>query len=241
MFDIPFCLTPQELYVSDTHTVCVRCIHAFFCVRVHDLAAYIELEGSLSPESQSSPSTSFGTRSLLLFTALYARQAGLQAFKALLSPPPSSPKELGLQKCATMPSFILVLGLLTQGFTISQKASLPLNHHPGHELDMRCQCACLPFPEIIRTHPRLRVLRRDWLLYLLGIANGLSGSHHLYVTAYPSDKQAEGDASEACGVPHSPQVPQSPIPSLCPCRPCRTGTLRASVTRRLHPSKANLF
>lgn len=214
MFDIPFCLTPQELNVSNTHTVCVRCIHGFFCVRVPDLVAYVVLEGCLSPECQSSPYTSFGTRSLLLFTALYARQAGLQAFKALLSPPPSSPEELGLQKCATMPSFILVLGDLTRGFTISQKASLPLSHLSGHELYMRCQCPCLPSPESIRTHLRLRVLRRDWLLYLLGIANGLSGPYHLYVTAYPSDTQAEGDASEACGAPHSPRVPQSPA-RLC--------------------------
>lgn len=181
---------------------------------MHDLAAYLELEGSISPEYQSSPSTSFGTRSLLLFTALYARQAGLQASKALLSPPPISLEELELQKCATVPSFILVLGDLTRGFTTAQKASLPLSHLPGHELCMRCQCVCLPSPESIRTHPRLRVLRRDWLLYLWGIANGLSGLHHLYVTAHPSDKQAEGDASEACRAPHSPQGPQSPIPSV---------------------------
>lgn len=165
---------------------------------MHDLAAYLELEGSISPEYQSSPSTSFGTRSLLLFTALYARQAGLQASKALLSPPPISPEELELQKCATVPSFILVLGDLTRGFTTAQETSLPLSHLPDHELCMRCQCACLPSPESIRTHPRLRVLRRDWLLYLWGIANGLLGLHHLYVTAHPSDKQAEGDASEAC-------------------------------------------
>lgn len=140
MFDIPFWyLTPQELYVSNTH------IHAFFCVRVHDLAAYLELESSIGPEYQSSPSPSFGTRSLLLFTALYARQAGLQASKALLSPPPISPEKLGLQKCATMPSFILVLGDLTRGFTTAQKAFLPLSHLPGHELCMHVSVrACLP-------------------------------------------------------------------------------------------------
>lgn len=178
-----------------------------------DLAAYVELEGCLSPECQSSPYTSFGTRSLLLFTALYARQADLQAFKALLSPPPISPEELGLQKCATMPSFILVLGNLTQGFTISQKASLPLSHLPGHELYMRCQCPCLPSPESVRTHPRLRVLRRDWLLYLLGIANGLSGPYHLYVTAHPSDTQAEGDAVRLVEL-RTVRVPQSPSPSV---------------------------
>lgn len=90
-----------------------------------------------------------------------------------------------------------------------------------------CQCACLPSPESIRTHPRLRVLRRDWLLSLWGIANGLSGLHHLYVTAHPSDsKQREIRVRlvELLTVPRGPSLPAL----LCPCFPSRTGTLRAS-------------
>ena len=84
-----------------------------------------------SRDYQCLPSILFEMGSLLWFPTLYARQAGTQVSRD--SPAHTSYLflgGLGLQKGATMPSFILVLGILTAGPTLSQKALYPLNHLP---------------------------------------------------------------------------------------------------------------
>lgn len=71
MFYIYFCLTPQELCERDSQTETETQRQ-----RVHDLAAYVEVT---EQSYQCLPSTLFETGSLLLFIALYARQAVSQA------------------------------------------------------------------------------------------------------------------------------------------------------------------
>lgn len=118
-FDIYFfCLTPPEL--------CVWCMHAFSCVRVYDLAAYVEVRGqawvSVFAFHLVCDKVSF------VANCPVCRQAGLQASRDSPVPPHShlTAGALGSQKCATAPSFILVLGFLTR--VLSQKALCPLSH-----------------------------------------------------------------------------------------------------------------
>lgn len=132
------------------------------------------------------------------------------------SPVPTShlTREAGITEVCYHAQLHLGFGRSNSGLHNCTEGIPPTEPPPWPWTVHACQCACLPSPESIRTHPRLRVLRRDWLLYLWGIANGLSGLHHLYVTAHPSDSKQREMRVRLVEPPHSPQGPQSPSPSV---------------------------